>query len=70
MRVYFDIINVHVLNYICKKKDELIVLNQIKNLQIIERQRLAELRNQARCEIQKILSKKKELKRLRFLVNN
>ena len=58
-RVNFDIINVHALNYICKNKDELIVLNQIKSLPIVKRQRLVELRNQAWCKIQKILSKKR-----------
>ena len=67
--VNFDnIINVHALNYICKRKDKLVFLIQIKNLSIMPK--LTKLRNQTRCEIQKLLSKKKELNRLRFLVNN
>ena len=65
-----NIINVHALNCIRKKEDELIVLNQIKNLKIIKRQRLVKLRSQTQCKIHKIFSKKKELNRLRFLVNH
>ena len=45
-RVNFDdIINGHALNYIRKKEDEIMFLNQIKNLEIVETQKLVKLRN-------------------------
>ena len=45
-------------------------LSQVKTLWIVEIQKLVELRNETPCEIQKTLSKKEELNRLCFFVNN